>query len=127
MTATTVTKAGLAKLISLLTGQSEQYILDHLSDDQVVGFEACLAEYVTPETVFNAASLQAAAASDPNLYTTVEAIVYAATSTPALVFTGAPGIAKLVAWATANTAAISADTPGHAALVAWAIAAIEKI
>ena len=112
-----ITKASIVKLIALVKNEKESIIADNMSDQQAQNFALNISEILDPADVFTPADISAAVGAD-----TVDVLADAATHTPAQVFTGNAGVAKLVAWAAANTTAISADTAGHTALAAWAVA-----
>ena len=63
---------------------------------------ANISQILSADQVFNPAVIAKLAGDRSDLHTNAEAVVYAATSTPALVFTGETGIAKLDAWARAG-------------------------
>lgn len=102
-----MTNEQLAKLYSLITGESERVFAQRFTDAQAAVIAANIDEELSSNDIFGAADLAAdASALD------VDAV-----------FSGAAGTAKLVAWAVADAlAAIAADTAGLAALVDWAVA-----
>ena len=94
----------LVKIYVLLTGESERVFNKVFTADQAAAIAADISGIVTIDDIFSDATMEADAAN----------------KTPAEVFTGAPGIAKLVAWAVADhLAKIAAGTGGLAEIKAY--------
>jgi hypothetical protein len=106
--ALTLSKDELVKLYVLLTGESKRVFENVFTEDQALAIANSISEAIS-------------SASD--LTTDAQIIAAAAAKTPATVYTGAPGIAKLVAWAVADhLAAIAAGTGGLAEIKAYVAA-----
>lgn len=94
-------KRTVAKLINLLTGESERVLQNQIDDRQALSMLDNVDAFMSSRQIF----------APPDV------IEVAATMKPAEIFTGATGIAKLVDWAVDdNCAAIGADPEGNIAI-----------
>ena len=79
-----ITVAEVTKIYTIITGESERIFNNVFTPAQATNIAAEISKVVTVDDIFTDATAEA----------------YAATKTPAEVFTGEAGIAKLAAWAT---------------------------
>ncbi len=79
-----ITVAEVTKIYTLLTGESERIFNNVFSPAQAANIAAEISKVVTIDDIFSDATMEADAAA----------------KTPAEIFTGEAGLAKLAAWAT---------------------------
>ena len=106
--APSLSKAELVSLYVLLTGESKRVFDNVFTDDQALAISASISDAIS---------------SAGDLVSDAQVIAAAAAMTPASVYTGVSGVAKLVAWAVADhLAALAAGTGGLAEIKAYVAA-----
>lgn len=97
-------RTSLAQAINLLTGIPMPAIeaqLSKMSDTQVAAYGQNVSAALAPVDLFTPQAMSEFVARDDTVHSNAEAIAYAATQDPDVVFTG-ENAAKLDAWALAN-------------------------